>query len=180
MSNAMDTNDAPAPQAPRLLLIGLKWGLLLGLALSICQGLQMGFGAMRATWWQTAIQWLVYALLIYFGIRAYRTRAVNGLTFGRAVKVGFVITCWASLVCLVLLYVGSAYVFPEYLAGVKEAGKLAMENTPVPGNAAEHLEAVIDTMFRPSVWSLGQALNVLLTGLIFTILASIFLRQESR
>lgn len=177
----MDTDTTPVPQPPKILPIGLKWGLILGLVLSICLAFQMGFSVMRAPWWQTAIQWLAFALMIYFGIRDYRNRPDAALlTFGRAVKVGFAITCWAALLSLLLLYIASNYIFPDFLSGMKDLAKLTVENSPAPLSTAERIATVIDTMFNPLIWSLSQVLNTILTGLIFTLLAAIFLRQEKR
>jgi hypothetical protein len=122
--------------------IVLTFGLIAGAVLSAMMLLtlpfldQIGYSRAEVIGYATMV---AAFLLVFFGVRAYRDRVVQGpLTFGRALTVGLLITL-VSTVCYVatweLLYFRMAPGFSERYA------RSAIERARASGASAQEIEA---------------------------------------
>ena len=123
--------------------------------------------------------------MIFFGIRQFRDRHLGGkITFGKAFKVGFLITLIASAIYVLawMIYYNLSEVaqsFPEqYVAHMKEqwlaSGMADNEiNEKVTG-----LQKNMDMYKNPVVMAGFTLLEILPVGLIITLISALILRKK--
>jgi hypothetical protein len=129
---------------------------------------------------------LVAFTFVFFGIRSYRENIGNGyITFGRAFKVGFLITVIASL-CYVISWQIVYYGFvPDF--GVKYSQYL-IEKSRAAGASPEQIASEVAQMER--FWAIykNPVYNFLITffvepfpfGLVITLISSAILRKRPK
>lgn len=124
-------------------------------------------------------------LMIYFGVRSYRDNVAGGtLTFGRAFKVGLLITAVAS-VCYVatweIIYYNLAPDFADkYSAYTLEKARQSGATEAELAARTQEM-AAFRTMYQNPVYNIGLTLlEPLPVGLIFTLVSAGVLSRKRR
>jgi hypothetical protein len=169
--------------------IVLTFGLIAGgilaamMALTVPFQEQIGFGA--------ASMMIGYAgmvaafLMTYFGVRQYRDHVAGGsVTFGRAFKVGILITAIAS-VCYVVtwqvIYTNFATDFVEKYAEAAVAKETAAGATPAAIDSLRAEMAEFAELYKnPFIRTAFTFLEPLPVGLLFTLLTAGVLGRRRR
>jgi hypothetical protein len=122
-------------------------------------------------------------LMVFFGIRTYRDSIGGKITFGRAFKVGILITL-ISCVCYVvtweILYFNFMHDFMDKYGGYM------LEKSKAAGASAEALKAQIEQLERARELYQNPFFNVAITflepfpvGLVITLVSAAILRKRA-
>jgi hypothetical protein len=168
--------------------IVLTFGLIAGAILSVMMLItipfhdQIGFDKGLVIGYTTMV---LAFLMVFFGVRSYRDNVAGGsVTFGRALRVGLLITLVAT-VCYVATWQLVYYRFaPDY---VEKYAAHAVEKARLSGAtdaqiaAQERKMADFQQMYRNPLVNIGlTALEPLPVGLLFTLLAAVVLSRKRR
>jgi hypothetical protein len=167
--------------------IVLTFGLIAGAILSIMMAITMpfhekiGFDNGMIIGYTTMV---VAFLMVYFGIKSYRENVANGeISFGRAFKVGLLITLIAST-CYVLTWQVIQRVFPnDFMAQWTE---YTLEKERAAGASEATLTAKraemekFQEMYRNPLINMAMTLaEVLPVGLLMTVVSAAVLRRRA-
>jgi hypothetical protein len=168
--------------------IVLTFGLIAGSILSVMMLItipfhdQIGFDKGLVIGYTTMV---LAFLMVFFGVRSYRDNVAGGsLTFGRALRVGLLITLVAT-VCYVATWQLVYYQFaPDY---VEKYAAHAVEQARLSGAtdaqiaAQERKMAEFQEMYRNPLVNIAlTSLEPLPVGLLFTIVAAVVLSRRRR
>ncbi len=168
----------------------LTYGLIAGAILSAMMFItfigfhdQIGFGSTGLIVGYTTM--VIAFLMVYFGVKAYRDNvAPDGLTFGRAFKVGLLITLIATA-CYVaswqVIYYGFAPDFMDKYAeySLEEARKSGASAAELAEKSSEMKEFA--ELYRNPLVNIGFTfLEPLPVGLLFTLMTAGVLGRKRR
>lgn len=169
--------------------IVLTFGLIAGAILSAMLFLtipfqdDIGFGAMSMVIGYASM--VLAFLLTYFGVRQYRDTVGGGtVTFGRAFKVGFLITAVASLCYVATWQVIYTNFAPDFMEQYQAA---ALEKQARAGATETELQQTRESMAKMAEMYANPLLRAAITfleplpvGLLFTLLAAGVLSRRRR
>jgi hypothetical protein len=166
--------------------IVLTFGLIAGAVLSLMMAISMSFIDRIGTDNGEVLGYttmVIAFVMVYFGVRSYRDNIVKGaITFGRAFKVGILITLLASA-CYVATWEVIYYNFmPDF--GDKYAAR-QVEKAKASGATPQQIEEQTKQMAKFKEMYKNPAVNVAMTfiepfpvGLLFTLLSAGILRKK--
>lgn len=122
-------------------------------------------------------------ILVFFGIRSYRENyGVGKITFGRAFKVGILITLIACLFYVVSWEVVYRFIVPDFLD--KYSGYI-MEKMRASGATQQAMDASTQEMNAMKVWYANPFVRAAVTlvevlpiGLVVTLISALVLRKK--
>jgi hypothetical protein len=181
VGEACDIQPSSTTEEFAMRKIVLTFGLIAGAVMSSSMAValqfhdQIGFGNTGLIVGYTSM--VLAFLMVYFGVRSYRDNVANGtVTFGRAFKVGLLITA-VGVACYVITWQVIYYRFaPDFL---EKYAAYAMEQTKKSG-ASEAEMAVkqkemadfMEMYKNPLVNVAFTALEPLPVGLVFTLVSA--------
>ncbi len=165
----------------------LTFGIISGVIVTVLMGITTLF-ADRIGFDRAVIvgytSMLIAFLLVFFGIKSYRDNIGNGqITFGRAFKVGILITlitCVFYVVSWQVLYYTVLSDFPEqygnYLVEKARAAGATAEQLAQEREKVKEMKALLDNpLLGPAVIFISEPLPV---GLVMTLISAAILRRR--
>ncbi len=182
-------NTTPYTEPASIWPTALKWGGIAGVASCVITLLTYNLGFMEigddgqppSTWLQLIASIVLYAGLLYLGMKAYRDVDNHGeLTFGRAVVWSLGFGAVLGLVSAVFALLFYNVLAPDLLNDMLEGQMVMIEEQGGSEEQIEMTESVMGTMFNPWVMSLTGLISAIITSLIVGMLVALTLKTPPR
>ena len=165
-----------------VLTFGLISGAITALMMLVTQPLvgRLSFDTLEIVGYTTIV---VAFLMVFFGIRSYRETVGGGtISFGRALKVGLLITLISSA-CYVLAWEIIYYtIAPDF---IEKYGNYVIEKVRASGAAPEEVESqrqrmdTLKELYKNPIINLAMTLmEPLPIGVLITLISSLILRRR--
>jgi hypothetical protein len=119
-------------------------------------------------------------IFVFIGIKKYRDTTANGyLKFGKAFKIGFLMTLLASCFYVITWMIVLHTLMPDFITKYAEH---TLANTPAAELASqkEEMNSYIEWYKNPILVILLTFLEVLPFGILFTVLSSLILMKKKK
>lgn len=165
-----------------VLTFGLISGGIMG-AMMVITGLvgkNMGFDKAEILGYSTMI---LAGIMIFVGIKSHRDNANGGLiTFGKAFKVGILITCVSSVIYVIVWMILFSTIFKDFMLDysaamieqVKASGASAAELAAKKAEMEKYVELYKNPFFRAAI----TFMEPLPVGVGLTLIASFILKRK--
>lgn len=134
-------------------------------------------------------QWMGYTVmilsfsLIYFGVRSYRDRQLDGMiSFGKAFKMGLFITLISSAIYVLIWEIEYHFFMPDF---AEEYGRRYIENMQNAGKSAEEIAEVTKEMkqfaemYDNLLFNIGITLmEIFPVGVLISLLCAAILKRN--
>jgi len=131
--------------------------------------------------------WLGYASmivafsLIFVAIKNYRDNLGDGyITFGKALKIGLLITLIASTIYLIVWLVGSHFLYPNFLENYMAQLKVQMQAEGKSAAAISQKMAEIAKFNNPVYKVLGIYAEIAPVGIVISLIAALILKNKPK
>ncbi|MBC2845863.1 DUF4199 domain-containing protein [Winogradskyella flava] len=167
-------------QKPTAGKFALNYGLILGLVmLSISVIMYVTGMALEGVQWPVFIYYILFPIIIMYGISQYKKNNANTLSIGDAMKVGLAIAIISALVYVVWIFIFNYVIDPEFTAQSMEMVKDKMlEN---PNMTEEQIDQSLEWMemfSSPAAASAGWIAMSLFFGLIYSLIGGLVMRSN--
>ncbi len=177
-----DTNVTP-------LKAGLKYGVMLGIAMSVLQlvfhyaGLNDDPTNPNVTnaILTTGLTWIVLFALFFLGIKHFKESNDGHLTFGEGLVTSLFIGVISGIISAIFSYILFTYIAPDLASTISEA---AMEGAREGGGGdlgdegEEMMENMMSTMTSPGVLSTITLVTRIVTAVIFGLIGTLIQKTE--
>jgi hypothetical protein len=128
---------------------------------------------------QVYLFYLILIIVMYFLLKSYRDNYLHGyITYGQSVGAGIVIFLYYSVITAIFMYVLYAIIDP----GLPEKQLVFVEEEMLKkGIQQEALDAAMNfqrKIMKPGIMAPFSILGNMVTGLVVSLLISIFIRKE--
>ncbi|HNR41430.1 MAG TPA: DUF4199 domain-containing protein [Bacteroidales bacterium] len=156
----------------------LNNGLILG-SIGIVYSLVMYFLDLSFNKTQGYVFYLVLIIAMYFLLKSYRDNYMDGyITYGQSVGAGMVIFIYYSLITALFIYLLYAVIDPglteKQLVFVEEE----MLKKGIQQDALDAAMTIQKKIIKPGIMAPFSILGNIITGLVLSLLVSIFIRKE--
>lgn len=179
----VDTNNtsqegAPQDASRKLITHTATWGLYLGVALSLVTIVQMVAHLPGKVWWLQAIVWLSLLTFSYYAMKNYRlTTQGTPLSYGKALKVGFLTCLFATIILLAVTLIMLYAITPDYITTLKEELLVEMQAKLQDPDKVEMAYNMSSKFMTPGFIAVSSFLTTLFNGLIVSLIGAIFARS---
>lgn len=174
-------NPNPESYSASATQVAMKWGAITGLILiAISMIFYFVYGpTTKAPVLQNILTYLVILGGLVLGIKEQREQAQNGyITYGKAVGTGVMIGFFAGVIGAFFLYLFLKFGDSNFLEKVMEKAEEEMRSS---GKSDEQIEMALPymkKMMNPAVMGFFSLLGNVFIALIFSLIASIFLKKN--
>lgn len=125
------------------------------------------------------LTWLIYIVAIILGIKHYRDKGRNGfISYGNAVGTGVLISLVGGIIFSIYLVLLVEVIDPDYITNIMQKAQDAMIEQ---GQSEEQIRMALKIQRKfsnPIVFALMGIVGSLFTGLITSLIVSIFLKKN--
>ncbi len=156
----------------------LNYGIIIGLVMVAYTLLAWMFNLTFKSWISIPSLLITFIVLIFL-LRSYRNHYCNGfISYGRSVGAGMVIFIYASLIMAIFTYLLYAFIDTGLIEKTLALTEAKMADLGQPDEVIDKAMEMQAKIVRPWMISLGQIFNTLLTGLIMSLIASLFIMRK--
>ncbi len=156
----------------------LNNGLILALV-GIVYSLVMYFFDLYLNKAQGYIFMVVLILVLYYLVKSYRDNYLHGyITYGQAVGAGVVIFIYYAVISAIFTYILFKFIDPDLTAKQLAMTEEILLKKGVPQEAIDAGMNVQRKMMVPEIMAPFSILGNMVTGVIMSLLAAIFVRRE--
>jgi len=158
----------------------LTSGLILGVIL-IVYSLILYIADLNENTWAASFSYVITAVVLYFAIVNFRDKEQNGfLAYGKGVSVGTLTGLFASVLLAIFTYIYVAYIDTSILETmIVNAEESIIESNPNIGDAElDQALGIVEIFNTPVMMSIMAGLWYTIISLVFSLLISIFAKQE--
>jgi hypothetical protein len=153
-------------------------GVILGL-IGVVYTLVMYFLDFTFNKVQGYVFFLILILALYYLIKSYRDSIMHGyITYGQAVGAGVVIFLYYSVIMAVFMYLLYAVIDTGLVAKQLAFAQDIMEKKGIPEEAMDAAMKIQKKFIKPEIIAVTGILGNMLTGVIMSLLAAIFIKKE--
>ncbi len=122
---------------------------------------------------------LILIVALYYLIKSYRDSNMYGyITYGQAVGAGVVIFLYYSVIMAVFMYLLYAVIDTGLVAKQLAFAQDIMEKKGIPEEAMDAAMKIQKKFIKPEIIAVTGILGNMLTGVIMSLLAAIFVKKE--
>jgi hypothetical protein len=165
--------------------ISLKWGIIAGVAgiiTSVIKSLGIDYSSVESMMetqsvWSNYLEYIPLVAAIVLAQAEHRTRELGGyMSYGRAVGIGCIVTLLFSLFLVLYNYLHLTVLHPEAHRAIQD---LAIQRAgDVPPEQEEAVISMTRKMTAPGVLSMFVFMAYAFTGVILSIITSLFTRKN--
>ena len=153
-------------------------GVILGL-IGVVYTLVMYFLDFTFNKVQGYVFFLILIVALYYLIKSYRDSYMYGyITYGQAVGAGVVIFLYYSVIMAVFMYLLYAVIDTGLVAKQLAFAQDIMEKKGIPEEAMDAAMKIQKKFIKPEIIAVTGILGNMLTGVIMSLLAAIFIKKE--
>ncbi|MEM7055666.1 MAG: DUF4199 domain-containing protein [Bacteroidota bacterium] len=157
-------------------LIGIRSGIITVLGL-VAYGLFVQITELNTSIWGN-LEYVVFALGIYSGHYYYKYANRGFMSYGEGIQVGLIVIVFTGLVNSVFSYAAARFIGPSFIKRIISGVKIALQQSPLDeGNIQEGVR-FIEANMTPELLLVITFFTTLLTGLIFTLLITVFSKRS--
>lgn len=166
-----------------VLVFGLIAGLIVTASMAVSISLCYNDPAMLAGGTAMVIGYLSMIIafsMIYVGVKNYRDKFGNGyITFGKAFKVGFLISLVASILYVIIWAVMYKFMFPDFLEVYSKAtlDNMAGASAAEVEEKTKQMNQMNELYKNPVFFVLITISEILPVGLIIAVIAALILKR---
>lgn len=136
-------------------------------------------GVIKPPFWVSLINYAIMIGVIVWGTKKYRDEVLGGaITYGNALGFGVMISLFAGIIVAVFTFIQMTVIDPEY---VTKLLAIVEEELASKGMADDQIEMAIEMQKKfmtPAFITVTAIFGMVLTGFIFSLITSIFLKKE--
>jgi cation transport ATPase len=168
-------------QKPTTGKFAMNYGLILGLVMVTIAVLMYVTGiGLEGAQWPTYLYYIIFPVVIMYGISQYKKANANTLSLGEAIKIGIAIAAVSALVYTVYIIIFNYIIDPEYISQAMQVAKdKLLEN---PNMTEEQVNQTISIMEKMQSPILGSAAWLALSaffGLIWSLIGGLVMKNNS-
>lgn len=158
-------------------LIGIRSGIITVLGL-IAYGLFVQMMNLSTSLWGS-LEYVVFALGIYSGHYYYKYANRGFMTYGKGIQVGLIVVTFTGLVSSVVSYT-AAFVDPSFTKRIISGVKIALQQNYIDEGNIQEVVRFIEANMTPELLLGITLLATLLTGLVFTLVITVFSKRSEQ
>lgn len=157
----------------------MNYGLIMGTLLVLLSLVTYLLGVIKPPFWVSLINYAIMIGVIVWGTKKYRDEVLGGaITYGNALGFGVMISLFAGIIVAVFTFIQMTVIDPEY---VTKLLAIVEEELASKGMADDQIEMAIEMQKKfmtPAFITISAIFGMVLTGFIFSLITSIFLKKE--
>ncbi|WP_299526230.1 DUF4199 domain-containing protein [Winogradskyella sp.] len=167
-------------QKPTAGKFALNYGIILGvIMLAISVTMYVTGMALEGVQWPVFIYYVLFPIIIIYGISQFKKTNANTLSLGDGLKVGLAIAIISALVYVVWIFVFNYAIDPEFTAQSMEVVREKMlENPNMTEEQVEQSIKWAEMFSSPSAASLGWTAMSLIFGLIYSLIGGLVMKTK--
>ncbi len=161
--------------------IALPYGFLLALATIVISVIVYVMGmTYEQPWWQSALNFVLMAAVISYGLKAFKASNDGFLSLGEALKTGLAISLIAGLIGSIFTYVFIEFIEPDFAVNMLEATREKMidQNPEMTEEQMEMALGMTEKMMSPGVMVAIGIIASLFFGFIISLVAGLIMKQD--
>ena len=168
-------------QKPKAGKFALNYGIILGLVMiTIAVVLYVTGMALEGVQWPNFIYYIIFPIVIIYGISQYKKANANVLSLGDALKVGLAIAVISALVYVIYGFIFNYVIDPEFMAQAMDVAKDKMlENPNMTEEQVEQSLKMIETFSNPLIGTAFWLAMSAFFGLIYSLIGGIIMKSNS-
>ncbi len=153
-------------------------GIILGLA-GIAYTLIMYFLDLTFNKTQGYVFYIILLVVLFFLLKSYRDNYMHGfITYGQSVGAGLVIFLYYAIITAVFIYILYAFIDKGLVNKQLEFAEEMMQKKGIPQEALDTAMKMQRKFVKPEIMAPFSLLGSMVTGLIISLIVSIFVRKE--
>jgi hypothetical protein len=121
----------------------------------------------------------IQLLLLYFLLKSYRDNFMHGqITYGQSVGAGVVIYVYVAVLMAIYMYILYAIIDPGLAKKSLAIAEEAMVKKGTPQAAIDTAMSFSAKLMKPAIMAIFSIFSTLFGGVIYSLLASIFIKKE--
>ena len=168
-------------QKPKAGTFALNYGIILGLVMvTIAVILYVTGMAMEGVQWPNFIYYVVFPIVVIYGISQYKKANANTLSLGDSLKVGLAIAVVSALVYVIYGFVFNYVIDPEFMGQAMEVAKDKMlENPNMTEEQVEQSIKMFEMFSNPMVGTAFWLAMSAFFGLIYSLIGGLVMKNNS-
>jgi hypothetical protein len=156
----------------------LKYGIIMGLVSVVLSVLIYMLDLTFATW--IIIPVIIVTIITLFLLqRSYRDTYENGyISYGKSLGAGMIIFLYSAIIVAVYTYLLYKVIDPGLIDKTIAASTAKLEAKGLPEASIDAGMKMQAKMLKPGIISITQVFNTLLTGLLMSLVSSIFIAKK--
>ncbi|WP_296386306.1 DUF4199 domain-containing protein [Winogradskyella sp.] len=168
-------------QKPAAGKFALNYGLILGLVMvTIAVVLYVTGMALEGVQWPNFIYYVVFPVVVIYGISQYKKLNANTLSLGDALKVGLAIAVISALVYVIYGFVFNYLIDPEFMEQAMQVAKDKMlENQDLTEEQVEQNMKAFEMFSNPLIGTAFWLAMSAFFGLIYSLIGGLVMKSNS-
>lgn len=167
-----------------IIIYGLLSGVIISILMALNVSLAINSGNFDNSLWLGYGSMLIGFLLIFIAIKNYRDQHSGGLlSFGKAFKIGFMISLIASVIYVIVWLIEEHFFFPGFMEKYMayELNKLQSSGMGVNelADKTKELDQALEMYNNPALKVLMTFAELFPVGLVVTLISSFILKRKS-
>lgn len=168
-------------EKPKAGKFALNYGIILGLFMvTIAVVLYVTGMALEGVQWPNFIYYIIFPIVVIYGISQYKKSNANILSLGDAIKVGLAIAVISALVYVVYGLLFNYVIDPEFMAQAMEVAKEKMlENPNITEEQVEQSIKMVEMFSNPLIGSAFWLAMSAFFGLIYSLIGGLVMKNDN-
>ena len=161
--------------------IALPYGFLLALATIVISVIVYVMGmTYEQPWWQSAMNFVLMAAVIAYGLKAFKAGNGGFLSLGEALKTGLAISLIAGLIGSVFTFIFIEFIEPDFTVNMLEATREKMidQNPEMTEDQMEMALGMTEKMMSPGIMVAIGIIASLFFGFIISLITGLIMKQD--
>ena len=161
--------------------IALPYGFILALATIVISVIVYVMGmTYEQPWWQSALNFVLMAAVIAYGLKAFKAGNGGFLSLGEALKTGLAISLIAGLIGSVFTFIFIEFIEPDFAVNMLEATREKMidQNPEMTEDQMEMALGMTEKMMSPGIMVAIGIIASLFFGFIISLITGLIMKQD--
>ncbi|MCW8979952.1 MAG: DUF4199 domain-containing protein [Altibacter sp.] len=168
-------------QTPSVKKIALNYGLLLALGTIVVSVIVYVLGMhMDQPWWQSALNFIIMAAAIVYGLKTFKKESGGFLSLGEAIKTGLAISLVAGVIGSIFTYIFVTVIEPDFVTQLLDVTRENMieQNPQMTEEQLEMTMGMTEKFMTPWFMTAMGLIASLFFGFIISLIAGLIMKQN--
>ncbi|MAP54970.1 MULTISPECIES: DUF4199 domain-containing protein [Altibacter] len=168
-------------QTPSVKKIALNYGLLLALGTIVVSVIVYVLGMhMDQPWWQSALNFIIMAAAIVYGLKTFKKESGGFLSLGEAIKTGLAISLVAGVIGSIFTYIFVTVIEPDFVTQLLDVTRENMieQNPQMTEEQLEMAMGMTEKFMTPWFMTAMGLIASLFFGFIISLIAGLIMKQN--
>ncbi len=163
-------------QRPTVWQIGIKYGLIAGLILTV-YSLILYFAELTANIWLNMVPFIILIIGFILAHRSFKEEGNGYMNYGQGLGIGTIVAGISGFISSLFSYIYIKFINPEYLANILEEQRIALEDQGLDDEQIDQFLSIFETLRTPEVSLITGVIFMIIFGFILSLIVSAFTKK---